>query len=266
MIQNSYNGNWICQKCGYVEAHFNPVGNRTATGAQAVQNRAYTKAWNNYVNNQQRGTDMLYCHYEHFTLNIKSPLGLGAGSVQPYTRLMFASYTNKSSVAYASFAHLKDIIIPLIKQIPASQRSFEPLYNIWTLPTYTYDTLRKLLDAVASHVKVTFIEHFNLEAWLDDPDGSKAARSAKAVKPEDFFYNTTQPTTSGTMPIALLEAKLEELLKEVDTLIKLPSLSKEEKAKLYKKAARKFHPDLNMGDAKKMTEFNYLWQEYSKLN
>lgn len=83
--------------------------------------------------------------------------------------------------------------------------------------------------------------------------------AATKIDPADFFYQQAAP--SSTAPARdEIKIKLSAILNLTGD--QLDSLSMAELKKDYRKAALRYHPDRNNGDAKQMTELNYWWQQW----
>lgn len=193
---------------------------------------------------------MLYCHYEHFTVVDKN-----------LTKLKFSSDTRRPAmVGDLNFINLKTCV-EIIKQIPASLRTFEPYQNIWTIPASSFNLARTLWESTKKIDVNNFIPHADLKRWADGLEGVVLEHEKTAPKPEDFFYNTGQ--VIGGPKVSKDQARMtlvDFLTREAITVFENGDLIKS-----YKIAARKLHPDLNGGDASKMSELNMLWRQYKEL-
>lgn len=210
--------------------------------------RNFKKRFNYQVN--QGTPNMLYCHYEHFTVADKK-----------LTKLKFSSDLFKP-LMYGNINVLNlETCVIMIKQIPASERTFESLLKIWTIPTPSFDILRTLWDKSNIIIENNFISHADLKRWAEGLEGVVLEHEKTAPKPEDFFYNTGQVIDG--LKVSKEQARMtlvDFLTREAITVFENGDLIKS-----YKIAARKLHPDLNGGDATKMTELNFLWQQYKEL-
>lgn len=146
----------------------------------------------------------------------------------------------------------------LISQIPSSWRVWDDVNKIRTIPFDKWDNLKILAE---KGLGCTLKEHKNLmeDFVLYNPN--------KPQEPEDFFYE--QPKDQGlTQDYSLsketIELKLRELL-NLNPDITFSIIKFDDLKKLYRKAALKFHPDVNNGNSEKMTELNFYWQEYQKI-
>lgn len=223
--------------------------------------------WSSHINFKQ-GYDMLYCHYEIFTLNTT----LANTNVPTSLNMMKLKFSSSASNgAVVNFnrdgAKLKEII-QIIKQIPAGKRSYDDTTNIWIIPATQLSVIDLLLSTqLNTRYNSTMIRHLDLNAFLNSPaPETKNAWSdikVKAEKPEDFFYKPT----NGVMPIADIQARFITI---VSPFVPIPSLddfskfNKEWFMRAYKITARKLHPDLG-GDPNKMSELNSLYMQYKEM-
>lgn len=158
-------------------------------------------------------------------------------------------------------------VVSMLKQIPSSQRNYDNENKVWTIIDTKWDGLTEIFKALGFR----FISYNNL--YVDcvdkDWDGHKATVVPDAA---DFFHdNSADEARHAIIPGESreeIEAKLEELLETSIKIDNLPLyLIKEYEVtlkKMYRKAAMKYHPDLNGGDATKMTNLNYYWQLYQQ--
>lgn len=184
-----------------------------------------------------------------------------------------------------------NIAITFIKQIPASERTYDPINSYWTIKMNRFLIIQTLLSASNIVKPQNFIKVDNLTKWallgraaqninaqfkrpVGNPANPKSQAYWKAyggadyefkdpdasIDEDDFFYSKTQPTTSASTPLASIEASLLALL----GLSKLPAEATE-LTRCYRKAALRLHPDHNAGDGSKMSELNSLWTQYKKL-
>lgn len=197
---------------------------------------------------------MIYCHYENFTINTHID-----GTITKLTKLVFSSH-NISLNMYGkyNFEILKAYIFA-IKQIPVSERTYDPKYKIWIILTDKFEVLKRLWESTHPNM---CISHPDLKLWIEGKEGYKSEFEAREEqKPEDFFYSTSQPVGQPKVDMETARKQF------VDFLIRqsIQVFENGDLIKSYKLAARKLHPDLNGGDSSKMSELNMLWQQYKQL-
>lgn len=202
--------------------------------------------------NPSGATDMIYVHYEE----------IQAGGVLPLTKFVFSSSSARS--AGGDKAHTDRIkkCVEFIKQIPISDRSFDAVKYTWTVHTSAFLNLRALWNHMNYTIdRQSYFLHADLKRWMDGLEGVVLEHEKVAPKPEDFFYSTSQPVRTPKVDKETARMLL------VDFLIyeQVQVFANGDLIKSYKQAARKLHPDLNGGDASKMTQLNYLWQQYKEL-
>jgi hypothetical protein len=196
---------------------------------------------------------MVYVHYTTITI---------AGI--DYVGLCFSDSSSRLPIGFikSDFITVKKIV-EIIKQIPPSERVYDPISKIWTIPTPKFATLSNILRAM--QVKPLCWSPNDFDDFLAGKSHSTKVDSVEeaakvAPKAEDFFYT---------------QAPIKKLVSEVEVetaLCKLFDLSYSDVEsmrlnvkKLYRQAAKQLHPDLNGGDASKMTELNYYFQQYKTL-
>jgi DNA-directed RNA polymerase subunit RPC12/RpoP len=252
-----------CPGCGfvvYVKNIVSNVGSRTATGAyasnasyQQMLNNSrqrskpfyYTKYFNQNWYSNPNGGDRLYLHYEHATI----------GNNLNVTGVLFSSDRNKYHATLRDYETIKTFVNMIKTTIPSTKRTYDPTTEIWIIPTTSYDVLAKLFESNGSNCVV---RHDSLEDWLKGVEDSSTKEIPK--KPEDFFYNTQQPTiTASTWTLDDLEKQLATMLQFTLDEFKLA-----DRRAIMKKASR-LHPDFNNGDGSKFSEFTQRYTEYKKL-
>lgn len=206
------------------------------------------KAFNE--NLEIKGNTMLFVHYENISV-------LG----RPYVKLKFSTSGMSAQMNGASNFKLVKECVDYLKQIPATSRTFEPGTLFWTIPTSNFTLLKGIYIKLDKVPDTNFILHTDLKRWNAGLEGVVLEHEKVAPKPEDFFYSTAQPVGQPKVDIETARKTL------VDFLIResIQVFENGDIAKSYKIAARKLHPDLNGGDASKMTELNFLFQQYKSL-
>jgi hypothetical protein len=197
---------------------------------------------------------MLYIHYQNTSIDVQiaSITGIKTTKELQLTLIVFSS--SKSMVQiygkgdYAAMVSFKT----LLTQIAASRRSYDPNTHIWTIPTEVFNAIFKL--KFPPHL---LLEHDDINAWATPDDGYNEEKKVPQ-NAEDFFYNTSQPTTSNA------QLSLESLTDTLTGIFREIGITDADIAVAYKKAARKLHPDLG-GSAEKMSELNMIWQQYKQL-
>ena len=202
--------------------------------------------------------NMLYLHYEEFQI-----LNPQTNAIQDLVRFVFSiSASEKKIYGAKNFATLKDCNI-YTKQIPANDRTYDPVSNVWVVPKANFKALTTIYLAMKYIYDDSFIiKHNSLQDWIE---GRATAKKHEVPKAEDFFYTYGQPVAGTTLSKDSIAAKLQVLLIEAfdgTESIDLTKASAIDLVKLYRKAALKLHPDRNNGDGSKMSELNMYWQLY----
>lgn len=173
------------------------------------------------------------------------------------------SVTERKNKAFVSADDWKQSCIPIVsmlKQIPTSQRVYDTDTKVWTILKQKWNDFLPLLKLMGFKYK----SYANL--YTDLIDKIPASHQKYDIpNAEEFFYQQTEQEQNAIFSSSeLTKDQIETKLKEI---FMLPALTGDgiDLKKLYRKAALKFHPDLNGGDATKMTELNYYWQEYQKV-
>ncbi len=134
-------------------------------------------------------------------------------------------------------------IVNIIKtQIPATQRSYDPVTYKWEIAMEFWMPIQVVLESLNFHIK-----------HLADNDQVGGPTVPKDYA--DSFYNEPAPATVIAEDVA---TKLEDILGLVD----IERLQQFELKAAYRKTCRVLHPDLG-GDAAKMSELNRLWSLYN---
>jgi hypothetical protein len=186
----------------------------------------------------------MYVYYEHHK---------DASGKIVLTELVLSSWgDSKLAIKFldATENMLFEICKLALKHAPVAQRSYEPATNVWSYfdewGKFTLDRLVSVTEAIAH--KVTLVEVQDLAAQAVN---KRIDRSAKRVRPEDFFYNYGKPVAAPQMTKETVAQRLKQLMGE--------TLDKSS----YRRAALKYHPDRNNGDGSKMAELNSLWSVYN---
>jgi hypothetical protein len=133
-------------------------------------------------------------------------------------------------------------IVNIIKtQIPATQRSYDPVTYKWEIAMEFWMPIQVVLESLNFHIK-----------HLADNDQVGGPTVPKDYA--DSFYNEPAPVTAIS----------ENIREKLFEMLAISSADKEDPQNLkalYRFYARKFHPDLG-GDAAKMSELNRLWSLY----
>lgn len=214
---------------------------------------------------------MIHLHYEMFNISAKAAEAMGLDSTQ-MVKLKFASNKNIVKLSTLDFNKIKSDYLPLLKQIPAGKRKFDPLDNVWTIPASAFAVLKQIVE-INSGSPQAVIRHKDLYAdfiLASNQNNNSATQKAwhetvreqasfEAEAAEDFFH---QQTITTTMPVTDIQAKLRELILPFATF---ELNTREDFMRGYKIAARRYHPDVKGGDAQKMSELNSLWMQYKEI-
>lgn len=154
-------------------------------------------------------------------------------------------------------------IIALLKQLPSQERVYDAANKIWIIPEAKWLALQKVLDAfLITRIK----QNKSLYDWIKENPNTPSQKEIPHV--DDFFYKQPESQSyafaSKTLTKAEVEGKLRGML-GINSEVPFCTLTSDNLKKLYRKAALKFHPDVNNGDGSKMTELNFYWQELQKL-
>jgi hypothetical protein len=199
---------------------------------------------------------MIYVHYD--TVDISVPIasitGIKTTKTVTYANFVFSSYENDLILKSYDFENAKQIM-ELLKQIPASNRTYDQVSNQWTIP---YMAFGALFSGFVVLQRVSLCKHPSLEQWRFETTAGPPYKDS-TPKAEDFFYSYSQPTSSKKA------VSIDELVATLTGMFREIGVSDPDIATAYKRAARKLHPDVNGGDGSKMSELNMLWQQYKQL-
>lgn len=152
-------------------------------------------------------------------------------------------------------------LVTMIKQIPSTKRVWDAKNYTWTIPE---DVWQRIAIVAKNGLGCKLKEHKNL---YQDFIYYNPQKPIEAPSADEFFYQQTENfSTNQSTEISKedIENKLRELL-ELNPDLTFSIVKFDDLKKLYRRAAMKFHPDVNGGDASKMTELNYYWQEWQKV-
>ena len=163
----------------------------------------------------------------------------------------------QSSVDKALFEFCKNEF----KKVIISERNYDPDTKIWSFfNQYGKAVHDSIKNSPLSAAGVLFQQVDNLAEQVKS--GKGIAKASHSYNPDDFFYQQSAPVSTGPS-IADVKTKLASILMLPSGESDFATLEEGELKKLYRKAALRLHPDRNNGDAKGMTELNYLWQVYN---
>ena len=196
----------------------------------------------------------MYAYYEHHR-DAKNKVVL--------TQLRLSSYKNGSLEIHfynKDESTLFDTLKGALKWPPISNYSYEPKLYIWSYfgsygvaGSYGEEVLKKIeaLHAALGRPFRSFaVEDLEAQCSYGRIDMNKKPK----MSAEEFFYNHGQPASTPELTREQVAAKF----REVTGFVVMDKKS-------YRQAARIFHPDLNSGNAAKMSEINMLWQMWQKL-
>jgi hypothetical protein len=151
----------------------------------------------------------------------------------------------------------------LLKWPPLQNYSYDPALKLWSYfgqygvtGTYGEEVIKKVqlvVEALGQPFKAFEVEDLADQAINDKVDLSGARKRTKRMSAEEFFYNHGVPAAQQAMSLETVQKKL--------TVLMGTEISK----KTYRLAAMRLHPDRNNGDGSKMTELNWLWQQWTQL-
>ena len=180
------------------------------------------------------------------------------------TEMRLSSYNPHLAINFRSQLEVTifELCKPILKFPPVAFRSYEDATKIWSYfgeTPYGELVLQKIQEVTKALGGVTAIA---VEDLLSSAQAGQI-RSAKkqSVRPEDFFYNTTAPSSTSNMTKDSILPKLASLLQVEEKT--LSTIVNGELKKLYRQAALRLHPDRNQGDGSKMSELNMLWRIYN---
>jgi hypothetical protein len=183
--------------------------------------------------------------------------------------LFSTSSVHTNGVYGKTFDVLQEFLV-FLKQIPTSDRSYEPIQRTWMVKDRHFQVMKTIAESFPKFKSnIELVEWDNLAVFLTDSDPKQVMflqtqkwsnytnrTKEKPIAEEDFFYSASQPIAQSQF-----KASVEEVLVVLFGVSILPT-SKEELTKLYRKAALKYHPDRNAGDSSKMSELNVAWQQF----
>jgi hypothetical protein len=167
---------------------------------------------------------------------------------------------NEFTITKKDFAEVVAPVVAYIKQIPSTLRAWDQVNYIWTIPIANWLGIKPFAEKGMFCTCIKYNDLF--DEFINKDFGTINGYTRNQVpKAEDFFYEHTQSqlnnNNSNSLTLAQIEAKLKLYFDSSD-------LSGDLK-KLYRRAAMKYHPDVNNGDSTKMSELNWLWQQYQEL-
>lgn len=159
----------------------------------------------------------------------------------------------------------------MMKQLPSSRRSFDPVDNIWSIPLESFDIIfaqaTKQLHSGLPDGLNSFIhppKRHTQSAW----EQKIKSNNIKAEEVEDFFYGNV--AESIRMPIDQIRTELIKIMspyvsfdfdKYNDDITDRAVLLRG-----YKLTARSLHPDnQRTGNAALMSQLNQLWAAYKEV-
>lgn len=172
------------------------------------------------------------------------------------TDVTTSSYESGKGISWSTDRPVHEFLLLMFKKIPIAYRTFNPDTKVWSFIGGQGEVLLKQIEAAAlgaglsSKIKFEEIPELATQMEAGGIDRSKK----KQFNPEDFYYNKNAPVATKTL-------SKEEVKKKLLVLFDcgVEPLDAVEWKKLYRKAALKYHPDRNGGDASKMSELNMLW-------
>lgn len=209
----------------------------------------------------------MYLYYELY------PGPLGLNDPTSVIECVLSSDSRTTAIHWKNKAEdmVMKMISSIFKQVRVDARNYDELTHVWTFIGPSGNILITQLKSLKTQglfPNLELKEIADLQARLKrgrlDIDFSKIKQSSGGneqvkFKEEDFFYS--EPKSSSEISGAALNEALAKLLSI--EVAKLSSSTETELKKLYRAAALRYHPDRNGGDAKNMTELNYLWNIFN---
>ena len=162
----------------------------------------------------------------------------------------FKSASEKAQFEFSKRA-FKDVHIRL--------RSYDKETNIWSFfPPAGAEVYKELKG---SDIMKLGLKIEQIDSLTEQKRGGyiRVNSTTKRIDPSDFFYTPEAPQSTGL--------SREDLLKKLSGMLLLSAAELENASLLelkgpYRKAALLYHPDRNNGDGSRMSELNYLWQQW----
>jgi hypothetical protein len=145
------------------------------------------------------------------------------------------AYVIRFNYSKHAWDQVKNMVNVMKVMIPASDREYNPATKEWTILDGSWPKLKQVFEAASFHI-----------------------RQEKVVRVEDFHYDYSNPISSAVSKETLAAQLIALLLCTEDDLKDEVKLKK-----LYKQAARKYHPDFNNGNGSMMSELNATWSAYN---
>lgn len=213
-----------------------------------------------------------------FNISAKAAEAMGLDSTQ-MVKLKFASNKSTVKLQTSDFNRVKTVYLPLLKQIPAGKRKFDVIDNVWTIPAYSFDVIRQLVEQetgtgyfspyMGSSNVIKHKDLYKDYIFAANDTSSKTQKawhetvreqaSFEAEAAEDFFH---QSVTVHELSATDIQQQLKLL---IAPHINFELNGREDFMRGYKIAARRYHPDIKGGDAQKMSELNSLWMQYKEI-
>jgi len=208
----------------------------------------------------------MYIHYARTTNQVGTKLVQLLFCSGDRGRYNITKQTNEFYISKYDWQQYCIPVVSMLKQIPSSQRSYDQPNKVWTILETKWNTLIEIFRALNFEFKC--YNNLYVDCVDKDWDGRKTAYEKVVIDPTEFFYENADERGTLSSPSDLTIEQIEESLRELLSITKdvtFSIITESDLKKFYRKAAMKFHPDLNGGDASKMTELNYYWQQYNQL-
>lgn len=259
---------FFCDYCGLYYEAFEDIAHPERT---TLMKHVCFAGIAHYWTGKSKEDSMLYIHYEDMPI-AQDIVDVSGGSLEPVMiKFKFSSSSINCVLNFKRDGEMMNQLIFLIKQIPASHRSFDPVDYIWTIGESKFEPLKMLVNA-QDKTRPFCCYHSDLNAFIYPPkvekkdqswaEEIKARHNFKTEQPEDFFHSVS--AESLVLNQSTIETKMLQLIKPYINFE--PALgNKMDFGRAYKLAARRLHPDLATGDASKMSELNMLWMQYKEV-
>jgi hypothetical protein len=166
---------------------------------------------------------------------------------------------NKVNLKQATESIVFNAVKEVFKNTHISKRIFDNDTKVWSFiglaGKEVYDALKD-----SPFIRHKMLSFECVENLIEQAQARNIKRPVKSTwSAQDFFYQQAAPVSTVLSKEAIAE-KLAALLRLTPT--ELNSAERSSLKKVYRTAALEYHPDRNNGDGVRMTELNYLWQQY----
>ena len=181
---------------------------------------------------------------------------------------------NKAFISKYDWQQFCIPVVSMLQQIPSTQKVYDQTNKVYSIFDTKWDGYFDKIknNQIPGIIDIAKALGFQFKSWeniytdLIDKVPEKWKESGVPDASEFFYDNDTERHSPQASELSKedIEKELKNLL-EINQDITFSIIQENDLKKMYRKAAMKFHPDLNGGDSSKMTNLNYYWQQYQNL-